>query len=777
MVAVSPPVVRQSTALGVFSGTASTHAVAAFTSPTLTASRLVCWVGLNNNQTDGIGVTVSGYTAVGTVVRQASGHDAVTTYAFEKLNAAGTASPATVTYTGIGTAGLASWAHLEEVTGDDPATSSSVLATGVGSSTNPVIGPTTATTQPDTLLLGAVTSPNIQVTSLHTGSPFSQVTAGSSSGTADPSKVTALVAQDALPAQSSTATLSVDVAGVNARQYAGMIIGVPSPAPGGGGAGPQQFPLGPPDTNGYTTLDDPGLATPSKRAVLWQPVLQNNVDYVLNAPVQRTAGLAIIGGRNVVVPHLDIKMATGANVMVAIGGGAAGAIVHIQNFHLDPNGNQCDAIKTTSACSRILQLKVGRVEKLIGLTSNVHADLFQCSAGIGDLWVEDFTGYTTYDGWMMQREANIEQQTQYWAVTAGSVIGGTAYEMTAPNHNFVVGDPVAQWSLSPSSYNGGYTVLSVSGSGSSKKYVVKKGDPSPGTVSSGGFATKMSFAYNVGSINFNRVNVKGFASTFGTAAVPPEALQSIRFGARVAPSANPGNPGTVLPGYPGHPNEDQTPLNVDQWAGSLTATNWYAMPPPSTSTVGQFVEPDSGTVNYSVIRPTDHVAAGTVPAYCDWANHPHVSGRLNFGTPPFGDYVIIQGGNPVATAGGTPTPPAAPVNTTPPAVVPTNPLDTDTLFVNTGVWSGVDDTSLWTVNWYHRLGTSGSWGSAITTFGPTDQHSVVVSGTQLLTPAEDGYQWRVGVIADNGTPGSEAFSDPTALVVGPVSIVLDVEVE
>ena len=378
---------------------------------------------------------------------------------------------------------------------------------------------------------------------------------------------------------------------------------------------------------------------------MWAPTLSNTVDYVLNTPTQRTAGISIIGGRNVVSFGLRIKMAATANVMVAIGGGNPAGIVHLENFHLDPNGNECDAIKTTSPCSRVLQLKVGRVEKLVGHTAGVHADLFQCSAGIGDLWVEDFTGYTTYDGFMMQREANIEQQTTSFPVSAGSVIGGTAYEMTAANHTYAVGDPLVQWGITPSSYNGGYTVLSVSGSGSTKKYVVKKGDPSPGTVSASGHVAKMAFAYDVGSINFNRVNVKGFASVYGGTAVPPEALQSIRFGARVSPNANAGNPGTILPGYgTGHPNEDQTPLNLDQWGGTLTATNWYAMPPPSTSVVGQFVEPDAGTVNYSVIRPTDHVAAGGTPAYCDWLNHPHVSGRLNFGTPSVGDYVIIQGG-------------------------------------------------------------------------------------------------------------------------------------
>jgi hypothetical protein len=777
---MASPVLRQSTALGAYSGTASTHALSAFGSSTLAGSRVVAWVGVCNNQLDGIGVSMSGYTALGTAVRQASGHDAVTTYAFEKLNTSGTASPGTVTYTGLGTVGATSWAIAHEITGDGTATPSTVLASGVGFSTAPVIGPTTATSQPGVLLLAALTSPNIQVTSLASGSLFSQVAAGGTGGGANSASVTALVAQESLAAV-GTDTLNATV--IPARQYAGLIIGVPGATGGGGGggtAGPQQFPLGPPDTTGYTVLDDPGIAAPSKLAALWQPTLSNSVDYVLNCPTQRTAGIAIIGGRNVVVPRLDIKMAATANVMVSIGGGAAGGIVHLDTFHLDPNGNECDAIKTvTGSSGRILQLKTGRIEKLIGHTAGVHADVFQSSGGIGNVWVEDLTAYTTYDGFMLQREANIEQQTTYFSVTAGSVIGGTAYEMTSPNHTYVAGDPVAQWGLTPSSYNGGYTVLSVSGSGSTKKYVVKKGDPSPGTVSAAGHVTKMSFGYNVGSINLNRVNVKGFASVYGGTAVPPEALQSIRFGARPAPAANAGNPGTVLPGYTGHPNEDQTPLNIDQWAGTLTATNWWAMPPPSTSTVGLFVEPDAGTVNYSVIRPVDHVAAGTVPAYCDWPLHPNVSGRLNFGTPPAGDYVIMVGGVPTATAagGGTPSPPAAPVNTTVPGLLPANPLDTDTLTVATlGTWSGTDDTSLYTVNFYHRLGSSGSYGSAVSTVGPTDPVSALAA-TQALTSAEDGYQWRIGVVADNGTPGSEAFSLPTGLVVQPITVTLEVTVE
>ena len=50
---------------------------------------------------------------------------------------------------------------------------------------------------------------------------------------------------------------------------------------------------------------------------------------------------------------------------------------------------------------------------------------------------------------MMQREANIEQQTIKFNVTAGSVTGGTAYTITAPNHTFVAGDPVGTWGITP----------------------------------------------------------------------------------------------------------------------------------------------------------------------------------------------------------------------------------------------------------------------------------------------------------------------------------------
>lgn len=771
---MADPVLRQSTVLKApgtawTSGTITTNS---WPSPTLATSRLVIELGITNNAVDGIGATVGGYTAVGSpVVRQASGHDAVTLYFFEKLNTAGTAAVGTVTFTGLGTAYV--WAIAHEVTGDDPAVASTMLATAIGFSAAPSVGPTTATTMSGTLLLGALVTPNIQATSLASGSAFSQVTAGGSGGSGDSTKTTALVAQETLSAP-GVATMACTVAGGTSRQYAGGIIGIPSPAGTGGGGGgtgaPGQFPLGPPDTTGYTVLNDPNPAA------AWQPTLSNSVDYVLNCPTQRSRSLNIIGGRNVVVPKLLIKMTTGAT-MVSIGGGAAGGIVHIDTFHLDPNGFQCDAIKTTTgSSSRILQLKTGRIEKLIGNTAGVHADLVQSSGGLGNMWIEDFTGYTTYDGFMMQREANIEQQTTYFSVTAGSVSGGTAYTVTAPNHTYVAGDPVAIWGVTPTSYNGGYTVLSVAGSGASKTLTVKKGDPSPGTVSASGHITKMSFAYNVGSINLNRVNVKGFTNALGN---PAEALQSIRFGARPAPSANAGNPGTVLPGYTGHPNEDQTPLNVDQWAGTLTATNWYAMPPPSTSTVGEFVEPDAGTVNYSVIRPVDHVAAGTVPAYCDWPLHPNVSGRLNFGTPPTGDYVIIQNGIPVATGAGagTPTPPAAPVNTTLPSILPLIPLDTDLLTVSSlGVWSGVDETTLYTVNFYHRLGTSGSFGSAVSTVGPASP-AAALAATQQLTSAEDGYQWRAGVIADNGTPGSEAFSAPTGLVVAPITLTMIATVE
>ena len=111
-------------------------------------------------------------------------------------------------------------------------------------------------------------------------------------------------------------------------------------------------------------------------------------------------------------------------------------------------------------------------------------------------------------------------------------------------------------------------------------------------------------------------------------------------------------------------------------------------------------------------------------------------------------------------------------------MTPTAPLDTDTLTVGSlGVWSGVDSTTLYTVNWYHRLDSlGGGYGGAQSTSGAVSM-ATAQAFTQQLTSAEDGYRWRIGVIADNGTPGTEVFSDESAVVVAPIAVEMVVTVQ
>lgn len=620
-------------------GTTSAAATSiAVTWPAATASGnlLILGLSLANNS---LAVTLTppgGWTLIDSAVTAMNGANPITTTAlYYKKNAASESGAKTFTFSQSVNASM----FLMEISGCDQTAPLDQTASNTQTGTTVLTTGTTATTSVANEIAVAVISENSNFTlSTPTNSFTLQDTQKSSTnGTARISgallykivsatgaQSTGVTSTGTNPAASKIATFKIAATGSTVNLTSSGVT-----------AGPQQFPLGPPDMTGATTLNDPGVSA------VWAPNLTNGVDYILNAPNTRSRQLKIVGGRNVYVPKLFITFNTIADSeMVYVGGGDTGRIIHIDTCHLDPNGLQCDAFKTHSTYSnRHLQIRLCRVEKLIGQTSQVHADLLQSSGGLGDLWVEDFTGYSTYDGFMLQREANLENQTTSFTVS-NAVVSGANYVYTATGHTFSAGDPVAVWNCTPDAYNGGFTVLSVSGN----NFTVKKGDSSPGALTVNGKAAVMSFAYDVGSINFNRVNVKGFHNDLQNTA----SLQSIRFGARHAPVPNAGNPGTVL-NYVKQ-NEDETPLNIEQWNGTLAATDWYGN--PDAGNVGQYVEPDSGTANYSGARPVYH--AGT-PSYADWPNHPGVTAgtRIIEGDPPGGDFVTYANGKLTATATGT----------------------------------------------------------------------------------------------------------------------------
>jgi hypothetical protein len=558
--------------------------------------------------------------------------------------------------------------HLVEYTGVHLTAGPDVSATANGNATALVTGTTGTLAVANELQVGFIVCKNVnaQTTPTNSYTQVAEVGQSTGGGAAERSGF-----YQKIVAGTGAANTGCTISAL--ADYVGMVVTF-QPATSaalvqltstGSAAGPQQFPLGPPDMTGATSLTDPN---PN---IIWAPALASGTDYILNCPVTRTRQLKIVGGRNVYVPKLLLKYAAATplttapdNEMVYMQGGDPGGIIHFGVVHLDNNRLQCDGFKThkppgtsrsnpAGSMPRTVQIKTCVVEKLVGQTSQVHADLFQTSGGCGDIWVEDFTGSTEYDGFMFQREANVENQTQFWGVS-GAVVSGGNYVYTTiagssgttATHTLNVGDPVCVWNPSlaasaGSNFYGGWTINAVTAT----TFTVQRGDDAtPSALTAGSRACLMFFDYDVGSHNFNRVNVKGFGNEI-TGGV---SLQSLRFGARTSPQPNAGNPGTVLGLPTGHVHEDDTPLNFTSWQGTLSATSWYGV--PDAGNIADWVEPDSNTNHYSQVRPTQHAAAGGQPAYASWDNHPNVVAgtRYQLGPPPGGDYVSIQGGLPVA---------------------------------------------------------------------------------------------------------------------------------
>jgi hypothetical protein len=446
--------------------------MSAWPSPTLAGSRVVLFGGITNNSIANLTLDarISGTVTPafsGSAIRQSAGADAVSTYVWQSRNTGGTVAAPKILNSG--TAAAYVWGMAVEVTGDDNSRDSDIAVTyATGSGSAFTIGPTGLPDQGDVLFLAATGIPNVQPIALATGSAWSVVDQGGSGTPGLSAKATGLVAQISRSAASPVSVAETIPAG-NTRQYAAAILNIPASTGGGGGGGtvppggyggsPRSFPLGPPDMTGATTIPDPNPA------VHWTLNLTNGVDYILNIPSQRSAGITITGGRNIYVPKLLMRLVAAGGAMFSFGGGDAGRIIHVEQCWLDPNGQQSDAFKSQSPSDQtILQVKVCRIEQLWGQSAGVHADLFQSSGGIKEFWCEDFTGVTNYDGFMLQREANVEQQTISFPISAGSV-SGSDYVFTAAKHTFQAGDPVGVWGCSPSAYNGGFTVLSTGGGG------------------------------------------------------------------------------------------------------------------------------------------------------------------------------------------------------------------------------------------------------------------------------------------------------------------------
>jgi hypothetical protein len=544
--------------------------------------------------------------------------------------------------------------HLVEYSGVMSIGSLDVVATSSGTSASPVSGTTAALAVANELRAAFIVAKNTNAETAPTNS-FTQVgETGQSTGGGAAERsgyYEKIAAGTAADGTGCSVSASVDYVGLIATFKPATSGATVQVSMTGSTPGPRQFPLGPKDMSGAVVLTDttPGAVwTPTHPGDAANAGLRSGVDYLINCPVPRSRKINIVGGRDVVVPKYLLALTTITdNEMFSMQGGDASGSIFVGLSHLDNNGLQCDGFKThtdpkngNAPFIRDLMIKVCKVEKLIGQTSQVHADLIQVSGGIGDTYIEDFTGYTTYDGLMYQREANLEQQTVKFTVSNATSASGNYTYTTSAAHGYNVGDVIVIWGLVPNAFNGGYTILSTT----STSFTCKRGDTaSPGAVTSSGFAARAGFAYPVGSIYLNRFNAVGFHNDLqGT-----PSNQAIRFGARTAPQPNAGNPGQVLGLPAGHVNEDQTPLNIDQWNGALAATNWYGE--PDTGDIGGWVEPDEGTSNYSGSRPVFHAAAGGQPAYCDWPNHPNVVAGTKFqqGPPPGGDFVSIQSGIPV----------------------------------------------------------------------------------------------------------------------------------
>lgn len=744
----------------------------AWSNPTPAGARILVLVAVNANQNDGIGVSVidgaggAAYSLRGTAVRQATGHDSMVLREFQLLAAAAGRPSPRVVFTGI-TTGVYIWTKAFAIVSDDSAIFEDPdvpVTPFVGADAAFTIGPLGPTARAEGLWIGASATPNIQVTSLAAGSDFTQTDSGGSGGSGDSAKATALIARKSQSAI-GTAQMDVEVAGATVRQHAGLLIFIPGTGTGGGGGGgggggtgaPLSFPLGPPDMTGAITIDD---TTP---AAVFNPTLTNGKKYIFNFPQQRSRGIRAIGGNHIYIPKLILKAGARDSELIKYGGGDVGRILHIDTCLLDPNGFECDGLQTSQPCSgRHLQIRTMLVMPLIGSTdpvlpdfpNGVHADLIQASGGIGDVYIQDLVSYTTYQGIQMQKEAKLGPGASF-AIQSISR-SGTTVTVNATGHGLLTGDFVSIIGTSQSGFHGGHKVTGRT----TNTFTYELAITPAATTATGGTGQQMSFAYDVGSLKVLRWHMIGLDNLSGD---PAQALGMLRIGARTAPVNN------------SHPNEDATRITDEAWSGVAEFTNVWMTPPPGMDPA-QFVKPDSDAGHWSVIR-ADKI--GTAPVTVGWSNWPKVTGRISVGTPPGGEFVIMSGGVPVATQAPTPPPPGtpAPTNTRLPVIAPPDPAAGMLLTVaDLGAWNDVDSATNWTVKFMRRQGIAGSF-TTMQTHANLTGAQALADTYQTADPADVGYQYRVQLIADNGTPSTAINSDPTSVIVDPYAVEISAVVE
>lgn len=397
-----------------------------------------------------------------------------------------------------------------------------------------------------------------------------------------------------------------------------------------------------PDMSTWTVITDPNPNVVFKFGANGVPAAQDGVNYIIQFPVERTRGIQIIGGGNVYIPELRIKCLVRDSEIIKYGGGAVGRWLRVDNYHIDPNGQQCDFVQTSIPCSgRDLYFKTGILEKLIGSTDatsdpggppagtapggvdwvGVHADAIQSSGGIGDVLIEDSEWKSTYQGLQLQQEAKLVGSAK--AVQSLARVGVTV-TVQSTGHGLVAGKYIVLSGTNQSGFHGAHKIKTAT----TNAYTYDLAITPAATTATGGSATEMQYGYTVGSVKTNRHHHQGFVNTSND---PAEALAFGRIGARCAPP---------------HINEDRTLITDESWNGTADwGEETYVT--PVSGDVGGFVEPDKSTANWIVVRPVQHNEV--TPNYASWDNWPKVSGKVKQGPPPGGPFVVLQGGIPVAT--------------------------------------------------------------------------------------------------------------------------------
>lgn len=245
------PVIRQSTPFLAPTApqTAPTLAIGAWPNPTLAGSRIVVEVGIANNQTDGIGASVSGgsgtyqQTSQSPAVRQSNptgggAHDQLSLRQFQKLNCAAASPSPTVAFTGLPGAGVYVWAVAHEITGSHLtlAEDLNAAAKAVGASATPTVTAPGPSARDAILYLASIATGNADIPTLDAATNFLSVTSGSSSGASATGKAGGIILDKPQTTAGNTASAIADV--TQTRNYAALLLAIPAPDTGtGGGVG------------------------------------------------------------------------------------------------------------------------------------------------------------------------------------------------------------------------------------------------------------------------------------------------------------------------------------------------------------------------------------------------------------------------------------------------------------------------------------------------------------------------------------------------------------